>query len=66
MSVAHVDEVDRLTLEAEVWQDEARTLIRLAGPAATARCLDACCGPLGSAGRARGRGAERPDRRAGG
>ena len=48
MTVADTHETDRLTLEAEVWQDEARKLIRLAAPAPTARCLDACCGPLGA------------------
>jgi predicted RNA methylase len=41
-------EIDRLTLEAEVWRREAEALIALAGPSPVARCLDACCGPLGA------------------
>ncbi len=41
-------EIDRLTLEAEVWRREAEALIMLAGPSPSARCLDACCGPLGA------------------
>jgi len=41
-------EIDRLTLEAEVWRREAEALIALAGPSPAARCLDACCGPLGA------------------
>jgi predicted RNA methylase len=48
MTIAHDHETDRLTLEAEVWRGEAQVLIRLAGPAQTARCLDACCGPMGA------------------
>ena len=35
-------EIDRLTLEAEVWRREAEALIALAGPSPAARCLDAC------------------------
>jgi SAM-dependent methyltransferase len=44
----HAIEVERLRLEAEVWRSEAEALVALAGPAPTARCLDACCGPLGA------------------
>jgi SAM-dependent methyltransferase len=45
---SHELEVERLRLEAEVWRDDARALIHLAGLSASARCLDACCGPLGA------------------
>ena len=45
---SHEPEIDRLTLEAEVWRREAEALIMLAGPSPSARCLDACCGPLGA------------------
>ena len=45
---ARQPEIDRLTLEAEVWRREAEALIALAGPSPSARCLDACCGPLGA------------------
>ena len=45
---ARQPEIDRLTLEAEVWRREAEALIALAGPSPSARCLDACCGPLGT------------------
>jgi hypothetical protein len=45
---AHELEVERLRLEAEIWQREAEALIALAGTSPAARCLDACCGPLGA------------------
>ena len=45
---SHQADIDRLTLEAEVWRREAEALIALAGPSPSARCLEACCGPLGA------------------
>jgi ubiquinone/menaquinone biosynthesis C-methylase UbiE len=39
---------ERLRLESELWQDDARALLELAAPAPDAACLDAGCGPAGA------------------
>ncbi len=39
---------ERLRLESELWQGDARELFELAAPASDAACLDAGCGPAGA------------------